>query len=158
MMKTKYLKQKKGQFPHGLAGMTLVEVVVALAITGLAVGAIVNGYIYCTNAAQKSALSLAANARAMERIEETRSAKWDTVSWPTIDQLVGPNFPNKTNILDMAGSTTNNAVMAVIRTEITQILGPSNAPPLKQIRVDCVWRYRNQTFTNTIVTCRSPDQ
>ena len=36
--------------------MTLVEVVIALAITGLMVGGIVSGYIYCTASALKAEL------------------------------------------------------------------------------------------------------
>ena len=72
-MKTMYSNQKVVQFPpRGRAGMTLVEVVIALAITGLTVGGIVAGYIYCTTAAVKVELAQAASARAMERIEETR--------------------------------------------------------------------------------------
>ncbi len=43
--------------------MTLVEVVVALAITGLTIAGIVTGYIYCSTATIKDALYMAANAR-----------------------------------------------------------------------------------------------
>src|SRR5947207_7742169 len=89
-------QQRLGRsFPRPEAAMTLVEVVVALAISGLAVGAIVSGYLFAATSAEKSGLSLAANARAMERIEETRSAKWDTASSPAVDQLVSTNFPDK---------------------------------------------------------------
>jgi prepilin-type N-terminal cleavage/methylation domain-containing protein len=137
------------------SGMTLVEVVVALAITGMAVGGIVNGYHYATNSAQKAALSLAANARAMERIEEIRSATWDTAQSPVVDQLVNTNFPSKSVTLDLAGSGVV-VIPATIRTEISQ---PSVNPPLKRIRVDCIWQFRGtQWVTNTIETCRAPDQ
>jgi prepilin-type N-terminal cleavage/methylation domain-containing protein len=137
------------------SGMTLVEVVVALAITGMAVGGIVNGYHYATNSAQKAALSLAANARAMERIEEIRSATWDTSQSPVVDQLVTTNFPSKSVALDLAGSGVV-VIPATIRTEISQA---SINPPLKRIRVDCIWQFRGaQWVTNTIETCRAPDQ
>jgi len=53
------------------AGMTLVEVIVSLAISGMAVGAIVAGYTYSVTSADKSALTLAASARAMECLELT---------------------------------------------------------------------------------------
>jgi prepilin-type N-terminal cleavage/methylation domain-containing protein len=43
--------------------MTLVEVLIALVISGLAVGRIISGCTYCTTSAEKGALSLAANAR-----------------------------------------------------------------------------------------------
>src|SRR5208282_1958090 len=94
-MKTRFPNQKVVQFPpRGRAGMTLVEVIIALAITGLTVGGIVSGYIYCTTSAVKAELVQAASARAMERIEEAHSAQWDTSIWPIVDQLVATNFTN----------------------------------------------------------------
>ena len=135
--------------------MTLVEVVMSLAIYGLALGGIVNGYVFCARSSEKAALSLAANARAMERIEETRSAKWDTASWPVVDQLVATNFPSKVVTLDLSGSGAVKTP-ATINTEISQI---SLTPPLKRIRVDCIWQFNSvQRVTNTIETCRAPDQ
>src|SRR5579872_6634861 len=85
-------------------GMTLVEVVVAMAISTLAVAAIVTGYLFSITSAQRSALSLAANARAVERIEQARSAKWDLSSWPAVDQLVATNFPDEVVVLDQNGN------------------------------------------------------
>lgn len=76
----------------------------AMAIMGLAVEGIINGYNFCTNSSQKAALHLAGNARAMERIEEIRSAKWDTASVPMVDQLVATNFPSKSVTLDISGT------------------------------------------------------
>lgn len=134
--------------------MTLAEVVVALAITGLSVGGIISGYNYCTTSAERAGLSFAANARAMERIEETRSAKWDTASWPVVDFLVASNFPSKTVMLDLSGTGTETTT-ATILTTISQI---SSNPPLRSIRVDCVWNYKTRFVTNTIETCRAPDQ
>ncbi|MGA2242276.1 MAG: hypothetical protein ABSH11_09590 [Verrucomicrobiota bacterium] len=155
-MKTRFLNQKVVQFPpRGRAGMMLVEVVIALAITGLTVGGIVAGYIYCTTAAVKAELVQAASARAMERIEETLSAKWDTSVWPTVDQLVATNFPDKVVSLDMPGSGSEGT-SATIQTTISQI---SLTPPIKKIRVDCIWQFRGaEVITNTIETIRAPDQ
>ena len=150
------LAKRAGRFqPRRQAGMTLVEVVMALSITALAIGGIVNGYNYCTNSAQKAAYYLAANAKAMERVEETRSAMWDTVQFPVVDELVSTNFPTKVVTLELSGSG-GAVVPATIRTTISQI---SVNPPLKRIRVDCVWNYRGiQAITNTIETCRAPNQ
>lgn len=135
--------------------MTLVEVVVALVITGLAVVGIIRGYYYCTHSAQKAALAQAANARAMERIEETRSAKWDTSSTPTVDLLVPSNFPPESVTLDLSGSGAVTSLANVL-TEISLV---STSPPLKRIRVNCIWTYRGvQVFTNSIETFRAPDQ
>lgn len=134
--------------------MTLVEVVVALAISGLAVAGIVNGYLFSVRSAEKSALSLAANARAMERLETTRSAKWDTSTLPPVDQLVMTNFPDQVVLIDLSGSGTGSTY----GTNVIQISQLSINPPLKRIRVDCIWRFNaTQLVTNTIETCRAPD-
>jgi len=126
-----------------------------MGITGLALGGIVNGYVFCARSSEKAALSLAANARAMERIEETRSAKWDTATWPVVDQLVATNFPTKVVTLDLSGSGAVDT-KATIQTQISQV---SVTPPLKRIRVDCIWQFNGtQRVTNTIETCRAPDQ
>src|SRR6266850_27506 len=145
-------KQRPGRpSPRTEGGMTLVEVVVALAISGLGVGAIVSGYFFSATSAERSGLSLAANARAMERIEETRSASWDTASSPAVDQLVSTNFPAKIMTLDLSGSGSGTTYA----TNFTQITLVSASPPLKRIRVDCVWRFQgSKLFTNTIETCR----
>jgi prepilin-type N-terminal cleavage/methylation domain-containing protein len=149
-------KLRFGRPPAGSeAGMTLVEVVVALAISGVAIGAIVSGYIFCANSAERSALSLAANATAMQRIEETRSAKWDTSSSPAVDQLVATNFPDKVVTLDVSGSGAG----ITYATNLTQISLISASPPLKRIHVDCVWSFNgSRLLTNSIETCRAPDQ
>jgi prepilin-type N-terminal cleavage/methylation domain-containing protein len=152
-MTTNQFNGRVRQLPE--SGMTLVEVVVAMAITGLAIGGILNGYNYCTNSSQKAALFLAANARAMERLEETRSAKWDTASWPAVDHLVATNFPSKVVTLDKSG--VGGAILpATIQTTIAPV---SSNPPLKRIRVDCIWKYRGvELITNTVESFRAPDQ
>ena len=134
--------------------MTLVEVVVALAITGLTVVGIVKGYIYTTETSVKVGLFMAANARAQERLEATRSAIWDTSSFPVRDQLISSNFPPVVFTLNKSGGGAE-VVSATLTTEITQI---SVTPPLKRIRVDCVWRFKGlELITNSIETCRAPD-
>jgi prepilin-type N-terminal cleavage/methylation domain-containing protein len=137
------------------AGLTLMEVVVALMISGLAVAAIVTGYIFSVASAQKTALSLAAGAKAMERIEQTRSAKWDISKWPQVDQLDVSNFPNEIVVLDE--NAAGNGI--TYGTNITQISQISQQPPLKMVHVDCVWNFKGiQLLTNSVETCRAPDQ
>ncbi len=138
--------------------MTLVEVIVALAIAGLTVGGIVSGYIYCANSAVKAELAQAANARAMQRVEETRSARWDTSSYPGVDQLLATNFPDEVVSLDLPG---NNApgTAATIRTTIAPVSLAPLAPPLRTIHVDCIWQFMGgEWVTNSVETIRSPDQ
>jgi type II secretory pathway pseudopilin PulG len=137
------------------AGMALAEVLIALAITGLMVASVVSGYLFSITSAEKSALSLAANNRAMERLEETRAAKWDLSSYPPVDELAETNFPVTVVALDLAGAGPG----VTYATNFTRITELSSSPPLKQIHVDCVWRFRGmQLVTNSIDTCRSPDQ
>lgn len=144
------------RFPTGArSGMTLVEVVTALAIASLAIGGIIGGYNYCTQASQKSAQMLAASALAQQRLEETRSVTWDTAAWPQVDQLLATNFPARVAILDVSGDG-KVTLPATIYTYIDQI---ATNPPLKRIRVDCVWQYNGkQWLTNSIETCRAPKQ
>jgi prepilin-type N-terminal cleavage/methylation domain-containing protein len=161
-LKISFLNQKAVQFPpQGRAGMTLIEVVIALALAGLMVAGLVTGYIFCSTSTVKDSLYMAANARAMERIEETRSAVWDISSYPVVDQLVATNFPDETNvILDLvgSGSATN---LATITTDISQILPSAASPssaPVRRIHVDCIWQFKGELITNSIETCRAPDQ
>ena len=135
--------------------MTLVEVVVALAITGLMVAGIVTGYIFCTTSTVKDSLYMAGNARAMERLEETRSAIWAPFRGDPEDDLVATNFPDKVVTLDLSGSGSDTT-SAKLKTDITQI---SLSPPVRRIRVDCIWQFRGvELITNTIETIRAPDQ
>ena len=155
-MKIRFLNQNVVTFRRrGRAGTTLVEVAIALAITGLTVGGIISGYIYCTGAVVKAELVQAANARVMQRIEEARSARWDTSVWPIVDQLVATNFPDESVTLDMPGSDSGGT-SAVIQTTISQL---SLTPPTRSIRVDCIWQFRGvEQITNTVETIRGPDQ
>ena len=133
----------------------MVEVVVALALTGLTVSGIVTGYIYCTNASMKDSIYMAANGRVMERIEEARSARWDMSSYPVVDQLVATNFPDKMVALQTTAKGLET-ISATIKTEISNI---SLTPPVRRIRVDCIWLFKGvEPVTNTIETCRAPDQ
>lgn len=136
------------------AGMTLVEVVVSVALTGLVMAGIVSGYVFCANSAQKSALSLAATAQAMERLEEARGARWDTAANPLVDQLDASNFPVRSVVLDLNGSGTATN-MATVAIEISQI---STNPPLRRVHADCIWQYRGTMITNSVETCRAPNQ
>lgn len=154
-MKTGLINQRAVPRPvHNPAGMTLIEVLVALAITGLTVGGIVTGYIFCTDSTVKDTLYMEANARAMERLEQTQSARWDTSSNPAVDQLVSSNFPDATVVLDKAASGSN-IISATLKTDITQI---SFNPPIKRIHVDCIWLFKGVVpVTNSIETCRAPN-
>jgi hypothetical protein len=137
--------------------MTLAEVVVALGLAGLTVLSLVGGYIHSTVGADKARLSLAANTRALERLEDTHGAIWNVSGWPVVDQLVATNFPNKVVILDRSGQGAG-ITYGTNYTTITQV---SLAPQLRRVRVDCVWQFQagqfSALFTNTVETLRGPD-
>jgi type II secretory pathway pseudopilin PulG len=136
-------------------GVTLVEVLVAFVISGLALAGMVSGYIFANTSAEKFALSLAANAQASQMMEQMRSATWDISSFPVIDELTASNFPNQVVTLELTGAGTN----VIYATNFAQISTISSNPPLRRIHVDTVWNYRGiQVWTNSIETCRAPDQ
>ena len=141
--------------------MTLIEVVVSLAIAGLMVAGIVAGYIFCNTSTVKDSLYMAANAKAMERLEETRGAIWAPYRAQPVDELVATNFPDEPNVaLDMSGSSST-VTLATLHTEISQISpSPSSpsSPPVRRIHVDCIWQFNGVVITNSIETCRAPDQ
>jgi len=134
--------------------MTLPEVVVALAISALAVGGIVSAYTFCANTAEKSALSMAANNQAMQCLERARAAQWDLSVYPAVDQLVASNFPDLSVVLDLSGSG-GATTWATNTTRITQI---STSPNLRSVHVDCIWRFKGLLVTNSVETCRAPNQ
>jgi hypothetical protein len=137
--------------------MTLAEVIVALGLASLTVASLVGGYISSSVATEKASLSLAANTRAIERLEETHAAIWNESSWPVVDQLVATNFPAKIIALDLSGQGPG-ITFGTNFTTITQI---SLSPQLRRVRVDCVWRFQSgrfsNLFTNTVETLRGPD-
>lgn len=134
---------------------TLIEVVISSAIAALMIGACVYGYVLSAQRAEWSAYSLAAASQAMQRLEQARAAKWDPLGFPPVDELVPANFPLEANILDIPISGTNR----VLATNLTTIELVSTNPPLKLIRVDCVWPFTDgSTFTSTVQTYRAPDQ
>ncbi len=133
---------------------TLAEVCVATAIAAMTVAGIIQGYTQSTKRAEWSAYSLAAQALAAQRLEQTRACRWDTEA--SVDQLVIANFPSQTVLLDMPVIGTNGFYATNVTT-ITVISGA--VPQLRMIRVDCTWRFptTGRVFTNTVATYRSPD-
>jgi prepilin-type N-terminal cleavage/methylation domain-containing protein len=141
--------------PQGREGMTLVEVIVALAITGLTLSGMISGYVYCMSSTVKTELMQAAHAKALERLEQTRSAVWAPNRAVPQDDLVATNFPDLAVILDLPGASTNGT-QATIRTTIASI---SSSPPTRSVHVDCIWNFRGgQWETNSVETIRAPDQ
>ncbi|NBV25401.1 MAG: hypothetical protein EBS05_26240 [Proteobacteria bacterium] len=133
---------------------TLAEVCVAMAVATMTVAGIIQGYTQAAKRAEWSAYSLAAQACAVQRLEQTRACRWDTETG--VDQLVATNFPSQTVLLDLPVIGTN----AFYGTNVTTITVISaSQPQLRMIRVDCTWKFptTGRVFTNTVATYRSPD-
>ena len=145
----------KTQSGRAAQGFALEEVVLAMAIAALCLSGIVAGYRLSLQRSEWSALSLAAQAAAQARMEQTRSTKWDPLAYPPVDQIVETNFPVITRALDSPVLGTN-VTTATVRTSISLL---STDPRLKNIQVECRWFARDRgPFTNTLTTWRSPDQ
>lgn len=141
----------------GPQAFSLIEVIVAMAIMGLMIVGVVVGFTQTERQSEWSTYSLAAQAMAMQRLEQARAAKWDPQGYPPVDLLTNSatSFTQRVDILDIPISGTNIAY-ATNKITITTI---SANPPLKLIRVDCTWPFLNRgTFTNTVFTYRAPDQ
>lgn len=136
------------------AAISLVEVLVAMAITGIGVFAAVTGFANASKQAESSAYVLAAQCQALERLEQVRAAKWDPNADPVVDQMVATNFPVLIKVLDIPRKD-----LKVYATNITTITTISVSPPLRMMRVDCIWPWINKkVYTNSVMTYRGPDQ
>lgn len=140
---------------RGAQGMTLIEVAVSLAVVGITSASVISGYVYSMKQMEVAACSTAAEMAARQRLEQARAAKWDTLAEPAVDELVSSNFPVLVLPLDIPVSGNK----AVHGTNITNISIASEDPPLKLIKVDCVWSLPPRgPFTNTLMIYRAPDQ
>jgi type II secretory pathway pseudopilin PulG len=135
--------------------VTLVEVVISMAIAAITISSIVAGYVFSARQLEQAACASAAEFMARQRVEQARSAKWDPLAEPPVNELVSSNFPVLVSTLDVPVAA-NNPINA---TNITTITTVSTNPSLKMIRVDCVWWLLSRgPFTNTLTAYRAPDQ
>jgi prepilin-type N-terminal cleavage/methylation domain-containing protein len=141
------------------SGFTLAEVIISLGILGVVFGGAMLFYLSCSQRAEWSAHSLAAQSIASQGAEQARAAKWDPQAWP---QLVGPNCADE---LGVTNYTQTNALdipvngKPVMATNLVSITSVSASPPIRQIRSDCIWSFPGRgQFTNTVITLRAADQ
>ena len=136
-------------------GFTLEEVVTAMSLTALCFVGTDQGYILASNRAEWAACSIAAQSVACQRMEQIRSAKWDNVAYPLVDELTVANFPTVVHTFDMP-LTGTNVVSASVVTTITSV---TTDPPLRMIQVNCIWtNHAAHVFTNSVVSYRTANQ
>ena len=161
-----------------VAGLTLVEVVISLAIVALLFGSIIQGYVTSGKLTEWSGYSLAAQSLAVQTLEQARSATWDPqmnkcevtnipLQGATLACASGGNWTNysgyQTSILDVPWKS-NNFVMATNFVNFRMVSFASNTNVQAILaRVDTVWQFTGwgfanvMTYTNTVCTFLAPD-
>jgi type II secretory pathway pseudopilin PulG len=150
-------KKREGFLSAKNRAFTLVEVMIAFALSLLFIGGMIYGYIGSAQRAEWTGYSIAAQSLASQSIEQTKSCQWNIDATPPIDELITANFPPRTNILDLP--VRKGGSNAILATNFITITTAQVTPAVKCIRVDCVWPWvigrKSRVFTNTIVTYRS---
>ena len=138
---------------------TLVELLFAIVLMAMVISGLMYGYVQANRFAEWSSMSLAAQSYALQGLEQVRAADWFMNANPVRDVLPvptsGPTNIWETDYMDVpvSGSpfsVTNHITLSTI----------STTPSVRMIRSDCIWVFplTKQTFTNTVVTYRAPDQ
>jgi hypothetical protein len=142
------------------SGFTLAEVVVCIAITALMFMGIITAYIHGTYKAEWSGYSLAAQAMAIQQLEQAKSAVWDNNLVPAKIELT--NLVTTTyDKLDLPISGTN-CVYATNFTTVSLITLSTNPTiSVYMVKVDTVWPFMwkgiPRLHTNTIANYYAPD-
>lgn len=155
----------------GPAAFTLLEVVVALMITGVVFAGIIAGYVQSARRVEWNAYSLAAEGLNIQQVEQIRAAKWDTQSVSNVDEtsmlaLTNWAFANgkwtgfMPAILDIPCNASNGQfVWATNYVSLCIVtVAPNPVVTVKLIQADTVWSFRGKRFTNSVAAYRAPDQ
>jgi len=167
-----YLKESPSQAAERSAlAFTLAEVVMAISIVAIVLGGMTVAYTQTTRRAQWTGYALAAQALAVQQLEQARAAVWDPsvakneitnlnltawslssgvvrgYTWANLDlPISGTNFVRATNYVTIR--TLNN---------VNGLPGVS----VQMVQVDTVWPFRwgsvDRLFTNTIATYYAAD-
>jgi Tfp pilus assembly protein PilE len=142
---------------RGVAAFTVAEVVVCVAIVALLFGGIITSYVQGAYRAEWAGYNLAAQALAMQQLEQAKTAVWDDAhneftnlllkTWATLDLPInGTNRVYATNYV----TVTNTPILA------------SPALYIYMVRVDTVWPYTRGSqrlyYTNSVADYYAPDQ
>lgn len=159
---------------RGCVAFTLLEVVISSAIVVMVFAGIIKAYVQSGQRLQWTGYSLAAEALAMQTIEQARATVWDPAQTPPVNELTNLNLMGAsynsatltltgftTNILDIPYESTNY-VMATnfVTIQMFSVNGNTNVQE-QVVTVQTVWpfvvRSSNLCFTNTVSTIVSPD-
>jgi len=143
------------------SAFTLVEVVISVAIVALLFNGILTAYIQSSLRTEWSGYSLAAQAQAVQSLEQAKAAVWDVLQTPIVNQLT--NVPTVfAATLDLPISGTN-VVWVTNYVTITNV-SISSTPPIVTVylvRVDTVWPFYwngvGKLYTNTIACYYAPE-
>lgn len=145
----------------GKRGFTLVEVVLSIGILALVFGGILVAHVQSARRAEWAGYSLAAQALAIQQLEQARSAKWDVLDTPVIDEIT--NLPSVTwATLDLPISGTN-AILATNYITVSTIMITSNpVAAVHMVQVSTVWPFNSwgspRLYTNTVANYFAPDR
>jgi hypothetical protein len=140
----------------GNRAFTLAEVVMATAITAVVFGGIVTCHIQSSRRAEWSGYSLAAQALALQQLEQARSAKWDTLTTPAVDEITNI-APVTSAILDLPISGTNAVWATNYATVSTVTISATPYVAVHMVEVKTVWPFRRKLFTNSLADYFAPD-
>jgi hypothetical protein len=155
------------------AAFTLAEVVMAVAIAALIFGGIIAANVQLTRRAEWSGQSLAAQALAIQQLEQARAAVWDeSLTKNELKSLNLSDWSYNTNTgvgkgyswanldLPIAGTNYIRATNYVTLTLLTNVAGSANVR-IQMVQVDTVWRFlgfgATRLYTNRIATYYAPD-
>jgi Tfp pilus assembly protein PilE len=142
-----------------VAAFTLAEVVMCVCIMMVLFAAIFTSYIQTSYRAEWSGYSLAAQALAIQQLEQAKSAVWDTQQTPVKNEMTNLLLTSWATLdLPVSGTNyvyaTNYSTLTLIPTAVA---GVSNY----MLKVNTVWpfRWKGQTvyFTNTIADYFAPE-
>jgi type II secretory pathway pseudopilin PulG len=138
------------------AAFTLAEVVVCLAIVALMFGGIITAYMQGAYRAEWAGYNLAAQALAMQQIEQAKTAVWDD-EHNEFTNLVLQTW----GVLDLPISGTNKVYATNYVTVTTNQVSSSPDVFVQMVKVDTVWPYvrggQVLYYTNTMADYFAPD-
>jgi hypothetical protein len=140
------------------AAFTLAEVVVCVAIVALVFGGIITSYIQGAYRAEWAGYNLAAQAMAMQQIEQAKTAVWDSTR-NEFTNLVLQSW----GILDLPINGTNKVYATNYVTVFNNVPISSDTNLwVQMVRVDTVWPYvrggQVLYYTNSVADYYAQDQ